>query len=326
MTTDELDALAIRLRDGALMAIPTETVYGLAANAWDARAVARIFEIKQRPRFNPLIVHLADAADLPAVAAEIPDAALRLTRRFWPGPLTLVLPRRPALPEIVTAGLATVAVRVPDHDLTRSLLRRAGVPVAAPSANPSGAVSPTTAEHVRRGLGKLVDAVLDGGPCRVGVESTILGWRSGVATLLRPGGLDVETIESEIGPVQRRGPVVADAPDAPGQLLRHYAPGTPLRLLQAGDRLSSIRTAGGRVGWIGLQAPPGPERFAAVEVLSASGDLCEAATRLFAALHRLDAAGLDEIVACAAPERGLGLAINDRLRRAAAGARESSSC
>ncbi len=319
MICGDLDALAARLRQGRLVAIPTETVYGLAASALDARAVARIFEVKQRPRFNPLIVHLADVADLLEVVAEVPDSARRLAERFWPGPLTLVLPRGKAIPDIVTAGLATVAVRVPDHELTRALLRRAGLPVAAPSANLFGAVSPTTADHVRRSLGARVDAILDGGPCRVGIESTILGWRDGRPTLLRPGGLEIEWIEAVAGPVQRADAGAADRPDAPGQLAQHYAPGTPLRLILAEEDAGTEPSRGRRIGWLGLHAPRGSHRFAAIEVLSETGDLREAATGLFAALRRLDEASLDEITACAAPAHGLGLAINDRLQRAAAG-------
>lgn len=304
------------LRAGGLVAMPTETVYGLAADAFDARAVARIFEVKRRPFFDPLIVHVAAVEDLVRVVREVPEAAQRLIARFWPGPLTLVLPKSEAVPDLVTAGLRTVAVRMPDHPLALALIRAAGVPLAAPSANPFGAISPTTPEHVRRQLGGAVDRVLDGGPCRVGVESTILGWHAGTPVLLRAGGLALEAIERELGPVSvPAAGGAAERPEAPGQLLRHYAPRTPLRLLAEGE----APAVEGRIGWIGLEPPPIPAgRYAAVESLSPGGDLREAAAALFAALHRLDEQQLDGIHGRLVPEHGLGRAINDRLRRAAA--------
>ena len=190
------------LRAGGLVALPTETVYGLAANALDPVAVAKIFAAKERPFFDPLIVHLAELSWLPKVASEFPPIAQKLAKRFWPGPLTLVLPKTDAVPDLVTSGLPNVAVRIPDHELTRKVLRLADVPVAAPSANPFGRLSPTTAEHVRRQLGDRVDAILDGGPCRVGVESTILKIDGNRATLLRLGGAPIEEIESLIGPIE----------------------------------------------------------------------------------------------------------------------------
>jgi L-threonylcarbamoyladenylate synthase len=298
-----------------LVALPTETVYGLAANALDARAVARIFEAKQRPHFDPLIVHIASPDDLPTVASDWPRAALRLAQRFWPGPLTLVLPKQPAIPDLVTSGLPSVAVRVPDHPVALALIREAGVPLAAPSANPFGYLSPTTADHVRRQLGAAVDFVLDGGPCRVGVESTILGWRGETPVLLRAGGLPLEEIEREAGPVARPQPgEVVARPDAPGQLPQHYAPRTPLRIVESST--PSV-PRGRRVGWIGLVMPRKPRVYVVCEALSPSGDLREAAAALFAALHRLDQLGLDEIHAELVPAAGLGLAINDRFRRAA---------
>lgn len=313
-TTVALEQAAATLRRGGIVAMPTETVYGLAANAFDARAVARVFEAKRRPRFDPLIVHVAAPEDLSRVASEVPAAAQRLVTMFWPGPLTLVLPKLPSVPDLVTAGLATVAVRMPDHPLALALIRAAGTPLAAPSANPFGYISPTTAEHVRRQLGELVDVILDGGPCRVGVESTILGWQAGVPVLLRAGGLAVEDLERELGPIQRGATHVADtAPEAPGQLAQHYAPRTPLRLVAQDEVLPKQK----RLGWIGLGPPIEPALFSAIETLSPRGDLLEAAAALFAAMHRLDALGLDVILARLVPETGLGLAINDRLRRAA---------
>jgi L-threonylcarbamoyladenylate synthase len=300
------------LRQGGVVAVPTETVYGLAANALDAQAVARVFEIKRRPRFDPLIVHVADAEQARTVTADFPPAAEELARRFWPGPLTMVLPRSRGIPEIVTSGLPTVAVRVPDHPVALALIRQAGVPLAAPSANPFGRVSPTTARHVRDQLAHEVDFVLDGGPCRIGIESTIISLTGTKPVLLRTGGLSVEEVEEVIGPVERPLPD-PDRPTAPGQLQRHYSPRTPLVLLgrdvPPADKV--------RAGLLSFRLPSSTEGFEAVEVLSPEGDLREAAAGLFAALHRLDAQGLDVILAEPVPHVGLGLAINDRLRRAA---------
>ncbi len=305
---------AVILRAGGIVAMPTETVYGLAANAFDPKAVARVFEAKRRPSFDPLIVHIADLDDLPGVATEVPEAARAVAERFWPGPLTMVFPKRPEIPDIVTSGLPTVGVRFPDHPVARALIRAAGFPLAAPSANPFGYISPTTAEHVREQLGDAVDAILDGGPCRVGVESTILAWRPEGPVLLRAGGTPVEALEEVAGPISRPAPRMPTAPqDAPGQLPRHYSPRTPLSLDASPDDFP----AGARLGWLGLGRPDRPERYVSVESLSESGDLREAAARLFAAMHRLDALGLDAVLAQPVPNKGLGLAVNDRLRRAA---------
>ncbi len=294
------------------MAFPTETVYGLGADAFNARAVARVFEVKARPSFDPLIVHLAEPGEIGRVA--VPDArAETLAARFWPGPLSLVLPRRPVVPDLVTAGLETVAVRVPDHAAARALLRAAETPVAAPSANPFGYVSPTTVEHVIDQLGDRVDLVLDGGPCRVGLESTIVSLLADTPVLLRPGGVSREDLEEVLG--QRiASPTRADRPLAPGQLQRHYATRTPLRILprEAG------RAPEGRVGLLALRDNPRAAGFAAVEVLSPDGQLGIAASNLFAALRRLDALSLDLLVAEPCREEGVGRAIMDRLRRCAA--------
>lgn len=303
------------LRAGGLVAFPTETVYGLGASAVEPRAVARIFEAKGRPHFDPLIVHIAEPEQLGEVAAEIPEAALQLTERFWPGPLTLVLPKTPTIPDLVTSGLDTVAVRIPDHPVALELLRQAGVPVAAPSANRFGRLSPTSAEHVADQLADRIDFILDGGPCRVGVESTVIELGA-PPRLLRPGGLPVEDIESVIGPAA----IAADseraevrAPTSPGMLPQHYAPSTPLVVV---DDVHSIRFDGCG-GLLTFQASADFSRFAAVEILSPAGDLTEAATNFFAALRRLDRGNLELIVATRFPEHGLGRALNDRLRRAA---------
>jgi L-threonylcarbamoyladenylate synthase len=294
------------------VAFPTETVYGLGADALNARAVARVFEVKARPSFDPLIVHLPEAAHLPRVAVPDPRAEI-LSERFWPGPLSLVLPRRPVVPDLVTAGLESVAVRVPDHAGARALLRGAGTPVAAPSANPFGYVSPTTVEHVIDQLGDKVDLVLDGGPCRVGVESTIVSLLAGEAVLLRPGGLAREALEAALGHNVVLG-TTAERPIAPGQLVRHYATRTPLQILpgQAGPAPQ------GRIGLLALRENSQATGYAAMEILSPDGQMASAAQNLFAALRRLDALGLDLLVAEPCREEGLGRAIMDRLRRCAA--------
>jgi L-threonylcarbamoyladenylate synthase len=318
---------AAALRDGEPVAFPTETVYGLGADALDARAVARVFEAKERPRFDPLIVHVADAAEIARYAIDDDAADPRvatLAARFWPGPLTVVLRKRDVIPGIVTAGLPTVALRVPAHPVALALIRAAGLPVAAPSANRFGRVSPTRADHVVRQLGGRVRLVLDGGPCRVGLESTVLLLAAGDAVLLRPGGLPVESIEGAIGPVRRLADDGATSVAlSPGRLSSHYAPGAALAIVDPWPGPALVAAGGERVGLLAADAAGraaaesagGP--FAAVEVLSDRGDATEAAAGLFDALHRLDAAGVDRIVAQPVAEGGLGRAIMDRLRRAA---------
>jgi L-threonylcarbamoyladenylate synthase len=307
-TPENLDRAAALLLGGGVVAIPTETVYGLAANAFDARAVARIFEIKQRPAFDPLIVHVLDDAMLARVADDIPEQARALIERLWPGPLTLVLQKRPEIPALVTSGLATVAVRMPAHPVARGLLQRAGVPLAAPSANPFGRLSPTRAEHVARQLGKHVDLIVDGGPSEHGLESTIVALEP-APRILRPGAISAEELAAVVGPVEVGQPT-GGPPLAPGQLPHHYAPRTPVRLLESDVPVRDRA----RSGFIGLsRAPLG---YAEVRLLSERGDLREAAARLFEALHDLDERGLERIDAEPFPERGLGVAIMDRLRRA----------
>ena len=319
MTKHDITAAANTLRQGGLVAFPTETVYGLGANALDADAVARIFALKGRPRFDPLIVHLADAAQLTDVASSVPPLAMELINRFWPGPLSLVLEKQSCVPDIVTAGLSSVAIRCPDHDLARQLIRTAGVPVAAPSANRFGMVSPTTAAHVTEQFGDRLPMVLDDGPCRIGVESTVVSMidsPDGRPTLLRPGGVTLEQLEAVVGPIELRMHEEF-RPASPGQLLRHYSPATPLMI--ATDETSEIPLDGkSKVGLLSFQRPQSSAGFTAVEVLSEQGDLREAAVNLFAAMRRLDALGLDFIVAHHVPEVDLGRAIMDRLRRAAA--------
>jgi len=289
-------------RAGGLVAFPTETVYGLGADARQDRAVARIFEAKGRPRFNPLIVHVASVAQARALV-EWPDTAARLAKAFWPGPLTLVLPLRPdhGLSPLVTAGLPTLGLRLPAHPVAQELLSAFGGPVAAPSANPSGRISPTEAAHVAAGLADRIEAILDGGPCEVGLESTILGL-DGPPALLRPGGVPAEAIEAVVGrPLIH--PAEAATPTAPGQLASHYAPAASVRL-----NATSWRAGEARLGF-------GP--VACDLNLSERGDLVEAAANLFHHLHALDETGRP-IAVSPVPDSGLGRAINDRLRRAAA--------
>ena len=294
------------LAQGKLVAFPTETVYGLGADARNDAAVARIFEAKGRPRFNPLIVHLPDLEAAREIA-DFPPEAERLASTFWPGPLTLVVPLRAGagISPLASAGLETVAIRVPEHPLARDLLRAFGGPVVAPSANPSGKISPTEAGHVLEGLGGKIAAVLDGGRCPVGVESTIVGF-DGAPTLLRPGGLPAEAIEACLG-----APLAAHhgmTVNAPGQLTSHYAPGAKVRL-------DVTAPAEGEL-WLGF----GENCAGATLNLSENGDLVEAAANLFHHLRALDAmAGKGQGIAVApVPDHGLGRAINDRLRRAAA--------
>ena len=302
---------------GGLVAFPTETVYGLGCDALNPDAAAKVFEAKQRPQFDPLIVHIADRRQLDNVVRTLTSTAWQLIDQFWPGPLTLVLPKQPTIPDLVTAGLDTVAVRMPNHPVAHALIREAGTPIAAPSANPFGYVSPTTAQHVADGLGSAIDLILDGGPCPVGVESTIVSLIGPQAELLRPGSITLEQLSAVIGPLSRSSSVV-DQPTAPGQLARHYATQTPVTILpSAKTRPTPAKSE--RVGLlIFSEASAADERFAAVEVLSTTGDLREAARHLFAALRRLDAQGLDRIYVEPCQEEGLGMAIMDRLRRCAA--------
>ncbi|HEY5039712.1 MAG TPA: L-threonylcarbamoyladenylate synthase, partial [bacterium] len=279
----EIEKAAQIIQDGGLVAFPTETVYGLGADALNPFAVARIFEVKNRPSFDPLIVHVADMRQAEILVQKFPDKALKLIEKFWPGPLTLVLPKAALVPDIVTSSLPTVAIRVPNHPLALELIRQSGRPIAAPSANPFGGVSPTTAEHVRKSLGDKVDLILNGGPCSVGVESTIIGFTEKTPTLLRPGGVSLEEIQALIGEVTIQTTAVS-TPIAPGQLPQHYAPTTPLLLESS---LESV-PAGKKIGLLTFQEPDDPSAFTWVEILSKKGDLREAAANLFAALRRLD--------------------------------------
>lgn len=310
-----ISTAAALLRAGEVVAFPTETVYGLGANALNEAAVAQVFAIKNRPYFDPLIVHVPAKDVVALYATNIDERAMVLMEHFWPGPLTLVLRKRSNIPDLVTAGLDTVAIRVPAHPVALALLRTAQVPVAAPSANPFGYVSPTTAQHVEELLGHAVPLVLDGGPCTVGVESTVCALTETQAVILRPGGIPVEAIEAIIGPVAFASPTQADV-RSPGTLLSHYAPHVRLQLLAPGEPIPHVGE-NKRVGLLLFKPRPHVAGYAMTEILSQHGNLTEAAANLFAALRRIDVAGLDYVIVEPAPEYGLGRAIMDRLRRAA---------
>ena len=309
-TTETIDRAAALLRAGAVVAFPTETVYGLGAHAFDANAVARIFEIKNRPTFDPLIVHVDTNAMLETVVASVPDTARDLMARFWPGPLTLVMKKTARVPEIVTSGLETVAVRMPAHPVARALLKRAEIPLAAPSANPFGYLSPTLAEHVQRMLDDRVDLIVDGGATNYGVESTILLLEP-EPTLLRHGAIPIEDIERVIGSVSRELSGETK-PLAPGRLPSHYAPSKPIRIVAHAEDVPREERSG--AGLLALRNPT--EGYAAVRTLSPRGDLREAAARLFESLHELDREDVTRIDVEAVPDEGIGVAIMDRLRRA----------
>jgi len=310
------------LAQGRLVAIPTETVYGLGANAFDIEAVARVFEAKKRPTFDPLIVHIAEIGSLDEVAYFPGELARRLAAACWPGPLTLVLPKRERVPGLVTSGLDSVAVRMPAHPVAREIIRLSGVPVAAPSANPFGYLSPTRAEHVVRMLGNEVDFVVDGGACEIGVESTVLDVTGKVPRILRPGGLPRAAIEAVCGPVEL-AVGAPSRPESPGQLESHYAPRARLRLVQAGalarspvadaDALLFFDESSRRAFH---EARTGSGHAGLERVLSSAGDLRQAAAALFDALHDFDQAGVTAIWAERVPAEGLGLAVNDRLWKA----------
>ena len=317
-TPANLARLARALRDGELVAVPTETVYGLAANALDARACRKIFTAKGRPTQDPLIVHIHSLAQL-ADVAEPNAAALTLARKFWPGPLTLVLPKQPVVPGIVSAGLPSVAVRMPSHPLFRRLLKLAGVPLAAPSANPFGYVSPTSAAHVAAGLGRKIRHILDGGPCTIGLESTIVDLRDPRSPrLLRPGAITRAALERTLGVrvLAASAQARTGAQLAPGLLARHYSPRTPVTLHRKISRAAVARGTASEA-WIFLAKPKG---LSAKNIFwfDARGDLVGVARRLFATLRLLDGKKFSRLHVELAPGDGLAAAINDRLRRAAA--------
>ncbi|MCK8481042.1 L-threonylcarbamoyladenylate synthase [Psychroserpens algicola] len=313
ISTDLSKAIAILNKD-ALVAIPTETVYGLAGNIFSEKAIKSIFETKQRPFFNPLIVHIPSVDVLPDIVSHIPEKAQLLADAFWPGPLTLVLKKNSGIPDIITAGKDTVAVRIPNHPVALELLQRLDFPLAAPSANPFGSISPTTAQHVNDYFKDKIEMVLDGGPCQRGIESTIIGFENDEPIIYRLGSTSVEAIENIVGPISVKNRKQI-APDAPGMLDRHYAPKTETILVD--DISEAIKKhKDKRIGVLAINSPSEDDGIAFQIVLSEATDLQEAASKLYDALHQLDKHDLDIIIAERFPDFGLGKSINDRLQRA----------
>ncbi|MEJ2585209.1 MAG: L-threonylcarbamoyladenylate synthase [Robiginitalea sp.] len=306
----ELEKAAEIIRGGGVVAFPTETVYGLGADAKNPMAVARIFELKERPYFDPLIVHIADMDQLKELTPLRDPRIYELAQAFWPGPLTMVLPKSDMVPDIVTSGLPTVGVRMPDHPMAQELIRKAGCPLAAPSANKFGKISPTEPWHVRKHLPD-VDMILDGGKTRVGIESTVIALRPDGFQLLRPGAVTRDDLD-RILPESFDIPMMAD-PEAPGMLASHYSPSKPF-FLYSPELLSSIDPS--ESGFIGYQGEV-PASFGEVLILSPNGDLKEYATKIFGAMHQMEASDVNSIVVEPVPEKGIGVAIMDRLRKAA---------
>lgn len=302
------------LQQGGLVAIPTETVYGLAANGLDKNAVLKIFEAKNRPHFDPLIIHTNSIAKIKLWVNDFPEWAQQLAAAFWPGPLTLLLPKKNIVPDLVTSGLQQVAVRIPNHKLSLQLLNSLDFPLAAPSANPFGYVSPTTAAHVSAQLQNKVDYILDGGTCDVGIESTIVGFENNCVTVYRLGGLAIEDIEQVVGKVNVQVNQSSN-PTAPGMLKSHYAPTKPLFIGDVADFIKNNRSK--KIGIISFFQDYNVEKKIS-KILSPAKDLKEAAHNLFAAIRDLDASDVEVIIAEKFPDNFLGRAINDRLQRASA--------
>ena len=340
VTDEALKKGAEILKSGGLVAFPTETVYGLGADAFNPKAIARIFEVKNRPFFDPLIIHIANidalekTADLSRLSKKTHDNLFKLAEKLWPGPLSIILPKNDKIPGIATSGLPTAAIRLPDNEAARKLIALSSGAVAAPSANPFGALSPTRAEHVKTGLGEKVDLILDGGPCKIGVESTVLDITDDCIKILRPGGTPREAIEKLIDAVEgydnnEQRDSGEQGLASPGLLKSHYAPETPLTVLSREEIIKlpineDQKTAflfydgNTRDRWLSKQfgAQEPPDSFI-IKVLSQTGDLLEAASRLFETLHEIDNCNITQIFAQLAPRNGLGEAINDRLQRGA---------
>ncbi len=314
--SSNIDSAKEILELGELVAIPTETVYGLAANAFSENAVKKIFALKNRPSFNPLIVHIASVSQLATVAVNVPPLALKLAETFWPGPLTLLLEKNSTVPNAVTAGNTTVAVRVPNHSLTLELLKQLSFPVAAPSANPYMSISPTKPEHVKKYFDGKLKFILDGGACQEGIESTIIGFKNEKAVLFREGSCAISEIEKITGTL-----LLADAdsakPQAPGMMKRHYAPNTPLILTSNYEKVLQ-KNAHKNVGILTFTNLGTKSNTVIYKYLSQSESLKEAASNLYATLIDMDSLGLDLIIAVYMPNKGIGKTINDRLERASA--------
>ncbi len=314
LVSKDIHKAAELLSLGELVAIPTETVYGLAGNIFNKQAILKIYDLKKRPLFNPLIVHIKSKTELNKIASFVPPMAKLLAETFWPGELTLVLKKQEHIPDWITSGKDTVAVRVPNHSLTLKLLECIDFPLAAPSANPFGRISPTTAQHVARYFNSQLKMVLDGGECPKGIESTIIGFEDDNPLIYRLGALTIEEIENTTGPLQIKNKKEI-APDAPGMLAKHYSPSTPLHMTM--DVTDSMLKFGDRkIGVLSFQTKYNSPEIFHQEILSPGGDLNEAAANLYAALHKLDDLNLDIIVAERLPDIGLGKSINDRLERA----------
>lgn len=300
------------IKKGKVVAFPTETVYGLGANAFDPKAVSMIFEAKKRPKFDPLIVHISNYQMLEMVAGDLPKDIEKLTQIFWPGPLTVVLPKKEKIPPITTAGLQTVAVRMPQHPIALRLISLADTPIAAPSANPFGKLSPTSAEQVYSGLMGKIEIILDGGPTPIGIESTIIKQENGEIYLLRPGGISVEDIEKvlEKKVKERTIPKI----EAPGSFSSHYAPSTPLYILKSKKIPEEYFNK--KIGFLAFSSKPEYGKFKKIKILSKKADLKEAAKNFFTYLYELDKENLDLIISEKVPQKGLGFAIMDRLKKA----------
>lgn len=314
MISKDIYQAAFLLENNEVVAIPTETVYGLAANIYDEEAVKRIYQIKGRPQNNPLIVHVGSKEALQDLVSEIPVKAKQLIDKFWPGPLTIVLPKKDTVSDYITSGKSSVAVRMPNHSETLKLLNLLKFPIAAPSANPFGSISPTSAEHVARYFDTKIPMILDGGECQNGIESTIIGFEGELPVLYRLGSIAVETIVNEIGPVRIQN-FEEKAPNAPGMMLKHYAPNT--KTIVVTDIIDALDFyKGKKIGLLLFNTTIQTTDIVAKEVLSATADLEEAAANLYAAMHRLDKLQLDIIIAERFPDNQLGNTINDRLKRA----------
>ena len=315
LITTNIDTAKQALIANEIVAIPTETVYGLAGNAFSEVAVEKIFQLKKRPFYNPLIVHIKSADYLQEVAINIPEIAIKMAKAFWPGPLTLLLKKRSHIPDLVTAGKETVAIRVPNHPVTLGLLAQLDFPLAAPSANPFGSISPTTAQHVDHYFKDTLPVILEGGSCEKGLESTIIGFENDQPVLFRLGAISVEDIESVTGTVLIKTHSTGTDVSAPGMRTRHYSPATHTYLT---DNVSEYLKLfqGKKIGVLVFKDAIEDANILHQEILSKSGDLNEAAKELYAALHRLDTLQLDAIIAERFPDKGLGKTINDRLQRA----------
>ena len=314
MITSDLNQVKTALINGDIIALPTETVYGLAANIYLDSALEKVFKLKKRPSYNPLIVHISNSGILEQIAKNIPAKARELANVFWPGPLTLVLEKQDQIPNRITAGKPTVAVRVPNHPIALQLLKSLNFPLAAPSANPFGSLSPTSAKHVALYFKEEINFILDGGPCFCGLESTIIGFENDKPILYRHGAISIEEIEKIIGPIKIKNQNSKN-PSAPGMLTRHYAPKTQIQINED-ISLALAQNPDKKIGVLSFRENKKIKTEIHQEVLSISGDLNEASKNLYAALHRLDQMNLDLIISSFFPEKGLGKTINDRLKRA----------